>query len=236
MGRAAARIRRRIGSIVRAAQSPGGLSNSSTSTRGSRRTRARPACGDASLQVELPRILQLAQTTFADQPLVDRAQTPLERRVHGRAERDRLAVHRAAGRDHQVCVGDQRLRVDRALGDHKAGHTGQLAALGVDARQDHRLHAVRRLRPRAGAAGPARTDRSRSGGRARPPAASARRRSAASRRDPARRARSGRARNRPGSTPPSAPHTRGSCRARRNAPGAPVGSRRAPRPRAPGGS
>ena len=143
MGRAAARIRRRIGSIVRAAQSLSGLSNSSTSTRGSRRTRGCFGDGEAALQVELARILQLAQTTFPDQALVDRAQPPLEGRVHRRAEGDRLAIHRAAGRDHQVRVSDQRLRVDRVLGHHKTGHPGQLAALGVHARQHHRLQAVR---------------------------------------------------------------------------------------------
>ena len=60
------------------------------------------------------------QPPVGDQPLVDRAEPALERGPHGRAERDRLAVHRAARGDDDVGVRDQRLRVDGALGDDVA--------------------------------------------------------------------------------------------------------------------
>ena len=138
MGRAAARIRRRIAQIVRAGQSPSGLSNRSTRTRGSRRVRdggdagsredrrssggrrQRSARSALSLQRACPGRAppgaQLPQPALFDQALVDRAQPPLERRIHRRPERDRLAVHRPARGDHEIRVGDQRLRVDRALG------------------------------------------------------------------------------------------------------------------------
>ena len=51
---------------------------------------------------------------------VDRAEAALERRPDRRAQGDRLAVHRPAGADHEVGVGDQRLGVDRLLGDDEA--------------------------------------------------------------------------------------------------------------------
>ena len=79
---------------------------------------------------------------LADEALVDGAEAALEGRVDGRAERDGLAVHRAAGGDDEVGVGDQGLRVDRALGDDEAAGALQLGALVGDARQDDGLGLV----------------------------------------------------------------------------------------------
>ena len=66
----------------------------------------------------------------------------------GRAERDGLAVHRAAGGHDEVGEGDQRLRVDRALGDDEAA-AAQLRALLRRARQDDGLRAAQALEHRA---------------------------------------------------------------------------------------
>ena len=77
-----------------------GAASSRVKSRGSRRMR--------SVRRRPRRVARLATTTSAgsrrslqaalgDQPLVDRAEPALERRPDRRAERDRLAVHRAAG-------------------------------------------------------------------------------------------------------------------------------------------
>ena len=180
--------------------------------------------GGLFLRVELDGVAQLAQPALGDQPLVDRPEPSLEGGVHRNAQRDGLAIHRAAGGDHEVGEGDQRLRVDRLLGDDEAGHAGKLRALGRGAGQHHRLHPLRAAAPRrADARAPARRDRSRNGGRARPPGGCAPRRSAARGRAPARRGSRGRARSRRGSTPPSAPRRRAPCRARHSGRGARAG-------------
>ncbi len=85
---------------------------------------------------------QRAQPSLADEPLVDAAEPPAVGRVHGDAERHGLAVHRPAGRDHQVREGDQALPVDRPLRhDQRRQADGpQEARLVLGARQHHRVH------------------------------------------------------------------------------------------------
>ena len=77
-----------------------------------------------------------------DQPLVDRAHRAGERRPHRRAERDCLAVHRAAGRDDEIGERDQALGVDRVLGQDERGQRGlaQRIPLRRRPREHHRLH------------------------------------------------------------------------------------------------
>ena len=60
---------------------------------------------------------QRPQPALADQLLVDAAEPAAVGRVDRRAERDRLAVHRPAGRDREVGERDQALGVDRVGGD-----------------------------------------------------------------------------------------------------------------------
>ena len=69
------------------------------------------------LEPELMRGSEQAQTSLAHQHLVDGAEPTRERRVHGDAERDRLAVHRPSGRDDEVGERDEALCVDRVLRD-----------------------------------------------------------------------------------------------------------------------
>ena len=87
----------------------------SSSSAGSRSTRHAPRAASL-LELELVRGAQHAQPPVRDQPLVDGAEPAGERRVDGHAERDRLAVHRAAGRDDEVGERDEALRVDGVLG------------------------------------------------------------------------------------------------------------------------
>src|SRR5262245_27792094 len=54
------------------------------------------------LEPQRPRIRERREPAVPDQPLVDAAEPRRVRRVDRNAERGRLAVHRAAGRDDQV--------------------------------------------------------------------------------------------------------------------------------------
>ena len=96
--------------------------------------------------------VSLRRRPFGDQAFVDGTQASLERRVDGRAERDRLAVHGAARGDHEVGVGDQRLGVDRVGRDDEAGNRAQLGALVGGAGQQDDLDARRSRRRRGRAA------------------------------------------------------------------------------------
>ena len=87
-------------------------------------------------QLDLGGVVQPAQPALGDEALVDRAHAALEGGPHRGAEGDGLAVHGAAGADHEVGVGDQRLGVDRALGHDEPV---ELGALLGDAGQDDRL-------------------------------------------------------------------------------------------------
>ena len=161
-------------------QAPSGTAAARRSTRGSRRTRSASALRalGASAQVELVRDAPACAGGLRRSGARRPRPAVLRTSCRPGPQRDRLAVHRAARGDHEIGVGDQRLRVDRVLGHDEARHRRELGALGVHARQHHRLHAVRRGGRGAGARAPARTGRSRSGGTATPPAAGARRRSA----------------------------------------------------------
>ena len=92
-------------------------------------------------QLQLVGAVQLPEAALSDQALVDGTQATLEHREHGRPERDRLAVHRAAGGHHQIGVGDQRLGVDCALGNDEAAGLHELLALLGGAREYDRLGA-----------------------------------------------------------------------------------------------
>ena len=88
--------------------------------------------GLALAQRQARRVVEDPQPALGDQRLVDPAHAPGEGGEDGGAERDRLAVHRAAGADHEVGEGDQALGVDRPLGDDQVGgaerpHRGALA-------------------------------------------------------------------------------------------------------------
>src|SRR5947208_6096529 len=74
-------------------------------------------------QLDRGRIGQRPQASLADEGLVDTAHPAAVGRVDGRAERDRLAVHRAAGREDEVGERDEALRVDGAIGDDQRGVT-----------------------------------------------------------------------------------------------------------------
>ena len=131
----------------------------------------------ALARAELERVgaRQLAQPAFLDQALVDGSHSALEGRVDGRAERDRLAVHRAARRDHEVGEGDQRLGVDRRLRHDEARGRRRSCSRCAATRGKHDDLQCPRARPRAGARAPGRRGHSRNGGRATPPAVCARR-------------------------------------------------------------
>ena len=133
---------------------------------------------------------------------VDRAESAGEGRVGRRPEGRRLPVHRAAGRDHEVGERDEALRVDRVL-----GHDGATAARAPERRPAARpCGAGRRPAPRRrrSRSSTRQTAGWRPGGRATPPAASARRRAPCrvERQSPAPPRRAG---SRRGSTPPSVP-------------------------------
>ena len=213
-----------------------GESSRSTSTPGSRRTAAALGSRRRRRQLELLGVVEHAHPAFADQPFVHRPELALEGGEHGRAERHGLAVHRPARRDRERRVGDQRLRVDRVLGDQQPRNRPSSPRCEATRGQHDRLHAVRERGARTGARAPRRTGRCGSGGRARPPAACARRRSDGPHPARARPARRGRARSRTGSTPPSGPRSGAACRARRSGAAARAGSPRAPPPPRPGGS
>ena len=151
----------------------------SVKVSGSRRTRsAGPPAGRLTTSTSSG-ALEPLEPALGDQPLVDGAEPPLERRPHGRAERHRLAVHRAARGHDEVRVGDQRLRVDGALRDHEAARARELLPLLRRAREHDDLRAAR-----AAARAGRRTAGARSGGRARRQAACARSRAAPRRRAP----------------------------------------------------
>ncbi len=103
----------------------------STSIPGSRRSTGPGSCSRLRSSRSAASV-ELAEPAVGDQPLVDGPHPAAEDRLDGDAERDGLAVHRAAGADDEVGVGDQALRVDRPLGD------------------DQRLLPPRRSRPPAG--------------------------------------------------------------------------------------
>ena len=94
-------------------RAPGGAKQERDEQRRGRGARARPRRGVALAQLDLLGPLEAPHAPVGDQLLVDRAEAALERGPDRRPERDRLAVHRAAGADHEVGVGDQRLGVDR---------------------------------------------------------------------------------------------------------------------------
>src|SRR3954462_14973799 len=94
------------------------------------------------LEGDLVWVRQAPHPPLPEQQLVDRAEATLERREHGRAERDRLAVHGAPGRDHEVREGDQARRFVGALGDDEAAGPLELLALFRRAWQHHRLAAA----------------------------------------------------------------------------------------------
>ena len=82
--------------------------------------------------------MKLHEPAVPYQALVQGAEPAAERRVDGRSERDRLPVHRPAGRDDYRGSGDQALRVDCLLGHdqrREAEPEDRLALLGR-ARQD----------------------------------------------------------------------------------------------------
>ena len=78
------------------------------------------------------------QPPFVHEALVDRAEPTGKRRVHRNAERGRLAVHRAAGRDDEIAERDEALCVDRVVGNderRKSASEDVVALLG-GARKD----------------------------------------------------------------------------------------------------
>ena len=110
--------------------------------------RLRGRRGRLLLQHERVGVGQLDQPPVSDQPLVDGAHLPRERRPDGRPERDRLAIHRPAGRDDEIRERDQALRVDRVLGhdERRQRRLAERVPLGRGAREDDRLHGRRRCR------------------------------------------------------------------------------------------
>ena len=113
-------------------------SRSASSARIAAHARAASACSRLRSSIS-PASLQPAQAALGDEALVDGAHAALEGRPHRRAEGDGLAVHGAAGADDEVGVGDERLGVDRALGDDEAV---ELRALLGDAGQHDGLRAA----------------------------------------------------------------------------------------------
>src|SRR5215211_5873958 len=81
--------------------------------------------GRALLERQRRRVGQAVHATRCDELLVDSAETSLERRPHGRAERDGLAIHRAARADDEVGKGDQGRGVDRVLAARSRSTTGR---------------------------------------------------------------------------------------------------------------
>ena len=84
------------------------------------------------------------QSSFVHESGVYRTQLTRKRRVHGDAERDRLAVHRAPRGDDEVRERDEALCVDRVLGDQdrrKVAYANRLA-LFRRAREHDGLHAL----------------------------------------------------------------------------------------------
>ena len=75
-------------------------------------TDAARASGLALSELDRCCLGERSEASLADQCLVDSAELPGEGRVDGRPERDRLPVHRPAGRDDEVSEGDEALRVD----------------------------------------------------------------------------------------------------------------------------
>ena len=113
----------------------------STSTCGSRRVRPRRA---ARLTSSIARGSDSGRRRpVADERLVDAAEPAAVGRVDRRAERDRLAVHRPAGRDDEVDERDEALAVDRALGDdeRRAGRATAGTPLLLGPREHGGLHA-----------------------------------------------------------------------------------------------
>ncbi len=205
-GKAAERIRRRIRGSVLGAPAEGRTPNPPSradrrASAGSRRMR-----GARSAPARRSSTTSSARSSRRSRPsAIRRSSTApepaLERRPHRRAERDRLAVHRPAGADHEVGVGDQRLGVDRALGHDEAAARGPARP------------AARRVRGSTTTCSPAQAlehlgedRRSRSGGRA-TTAGGVRTTASGCARVEAELVehRRGRARSRPGSTPPSGP-------------------------------
>ena len=87
------------------------------------------------------RVGQRQEPSFADQPLVDPAETAGEGRVDGHAEGDRLAVHRAPSGDDEIGVRDQALCVHGPLGHDERGQpeSADHRPLLVGAREHDRL-------------------------------------------------------------------------------------------------
>src|SRR5581483_8175846 len=106
--------------------------------------RALALSGLALVQVERARIGQRLEAALAYQLPVDAAEPAAVGRADGHAERRRLAVHRAPGRDDDVGERDQALRIDGRLGeDHRRQLEGtdELPLL-LRPRQDERVHLV----------------------------------------------------------------------------------------------
>ena len=113
-------------------------SRSVTSSRGSRRTRNAP-CSERLLHAHIVGIGEPTQAAIAEQRLVHSAEPALEGREHGRPECHGLAVHGASGRDHQIGVGDETLRVHGVLGHDERTQTPHLLALLARPGQHHHL-------------------------------------------------------------------------------------------------
>ena len=133
---------------------------------GSRRTRCEAAPCQSASELDRRRVGRAAAAALADQRLVDAAEPARRRSCTPGAQHDRLAVHRAAGRDDEVGARDQALRVDRVLGDDH----GRQAERADRSRAARRCAAARRRARRRGrraARASAGTAGSRGGGRAR---------------------------------------------------------------------
>ncbi len=74
-----------------------------------------------SLDAKLVGRREDAQPSLLHERGIHRAESSGERRVGGNAERDRLAVHRPAGRDDEVGERDEALRVERPARDDERG-------------------------------------------------------------------------------------------------------------------
>src|SRR5437868_6033156 len=97
------------------------------------------------LEGDLVGIRQPVHPALLKELLIDRPEPALEGRVHGRAERDGLAVHGAARRDDEVGERDQALCVDGALGHDEAARARELLALRLRTWQHHGLLALEPL-------------------------------------------------------------------------------------------
>ena len=98
----------------------------------------------ALVQVERARVGERSQPPVADELLVDAAEPAAVGRVHGHAERRRLAVHRAAGRDDDIGERDEALRVHGAIRDDhgRQVEAADVLALLLRPRQHERVDAV----------------------------------------------------------------------------------------------